>query len=377
MMSKRSRLLIGLAVPVTLLAGTTLAWAASWQIQASPNPSSTENYLNAVTSTSSMNAWAVGTFDNSGGTRRTLIEHFDGANWTRTASPNVGSVDSELNGVRAVASGDVWAVGFWADTGGSDHPLIEHFDGANWTVQTSPHKKGAELLAVGASSSANAWAVGYLESGAGPFAEHWDGANWSIVNPPSIHSGRAMGATTTSTSNAWAVGGYVDSNGNFKTLIEHYDGTGWTRMSSPNQSSTYNVLNAVSANSPSDIWAVGEYQHASDLKLRITILHYDGSSWKVVTHPDKINGDYLGAVKAVSTTDVWGVGAFMDSTGRWKTLIEHFDGVSWTVQSSPNGTGQDNHLTGVASTSSSNRFAVGWDGVLVQSTKTLVLHCVC
>src|SRR6185503_7633980 len=104
-----------------LLAGTTLAWAASWQIQPSPNPSGTENYLNAVTTTSSTNAWAVGTFDNSSGTRRTLIEHFDGADWTRTSSPNVGSVDSELNGVKAVSASDVWAVGFWTDTGGDDH----------------------------------------------------------------------------------------------------------------------------------------------------------------------------------------------------------------------------------------------------------------
>jgi hypothetical protein len=374
-MSRRSRLLIGVAVPVALLTGTTLAWAASWQIQPSPNPSSTENYLNAVTTTSSMNAWAVGTFDNSSGTRRTLIEHFDGTNWTRTSSPNVGSVDSELNGVKAVSSSDVWAVGFWSDTGGSDHPLIEHFDGMNWTVHASPHKTGAQLLAVGASSSNNAWAVGY--AGSGPFAEHWNGTSWTIVNPPAIHSGLLMGVTTTGGSNAWAVGNFVDSNGNWKNLIEHYDGTSWTRVASPNKSSTYNVLNAVSANSTSDIWAVGEYTDPVNMKVRITILHYGGSSWTRVAHPDKINGDYLIAVKAVSTSDVWGVGAFMDSTGRWKTLIEHFDGGSWTVQSSPNGPGQDNHLTGVASTSSSNTFAVGWDGVLVQSTKTLVLHCVC
>jgi hypothetical protein len=107
------------------------------------------------------------------------------------------------------------------------------------------------------------------------------------------------------------------------------------------------------------------------------VLHYDGTSWKTFTHPDKLTDDYMAGVKAVSASDVWAVGAFKNGSGFWKTLIEHYDGTSWTVQSSPNGTGQDNHLSAVASTGSTNSFAVGWDGVLTQTTKTLVMRCAC
>jgi hypothetical protein len=374
-MNRTRRTLMGSIVPLALLAATTQAWAASWVIQSSPNPSSTENYLNAVTATSSTNAWAVGTFDNSSGKRRTLVEHFDGTSWQKVSSPNVGTVDSELTGVRANSTTDIWAVGEYSDSGLNLHPLIEHFDGTTWTVSSNPDRLGAQFRGVGVSSSTNAWAVGDQPSGA--FTEHYDGTSWTIVSASHLGDAQLFGVTTTSSSNAWAVGAYLNGASQRKTLIQHYDGTAWSKVPSPNQGLNLNYLLGVSANSSSDIWAVGEYVSDSSGKLRIMILHYDGASWKVSPHPDKTTDDYLGAVKAVSASDVWGVGAFKDSSGAWKTLIEHFDGTSWTVQTSPNGTGQDNHLAGVASTSSSNSFAVGWDGVLVQSTKTLVLHCAC
>jgi hypothetical protein len=374
-MNRTQRTLLGSIVALALLAATVQAWAASWVIQSSPNPSSTENYLDAVTATSSTNAWAVGTFDNASGKRRTLVEHYDGSSWQKVSSPNVGTVDSELTGVRAASSSDVWAVGQYSDAGLNLHPLIEHYDGTSWTVSSYPDQSGAEFRGVGANSSTNAWAVGDQTSGA--FTEHYDGSSWKIVSASHLQGAQLWGVTTTGSSNAWAVGNYVGGGSQWKTLIQHYDGTGWTKVQSLNQSSSLNFLYGVSANSSSDIWAVGQYFSDTSGKLRIMILHYDGSSWTVSPHPDKTTDDYLAAVKAVSSSDVWAVGAFKNSSGAWKTLIEHFDGTSWTVQTSPNGTGQDNHLTGVASTSSSNSFAVGWDGVLVQSTKTLVLHCAC
>jgi hypothetical protein len=294
-MSRVLRMVVGLAVPVMLVAAATKAWAASWQLQSSPNPSSTENYLNAVTATSSTNAWAVGTYDNANGVRRTLVEHYDGTSWQKVASPNVGSIDSELNGTRAASSGNVWAVGFYGDSNFDSHPLIEHYDGTSWSVSSSPDQVGVKLQAVGTSSSTNAWAVGY-GGPAGAFSERYDGSNWTIVSSPTLTDGQFWGVTTTSSSNAWAVGYYM-SNQHWKTLLEHYDGTGWTKVSSPNKSSSLNYLNAVSANSSSDIWAVGEYVRDTDQKLLSLILHYDGTSWKLVSHPDRIYGDYLIAVK--------------------------------------------------------------------------------
>ena len=58
-----------------------------------------------------------------------------------------------------------------------------------------------------------------------------------------------------SPSDAWAVGFYQDT-GLDQTLIEHWDGSAWTVVPSPNVAEFDNVLNAVRAKSATDIWAV-------------------------------------------------------------------------------------------------------------------------
>jgi hypothetical protein len=55
------------------------------------------------------------------------------------------------------------------------------------------------------------------------------------------------------------------------TLVAHWNGTRWTGVASPNPGGSF--LNAVSALSPSDAWAVG-YDNTGTL-----ILHWDGTSW--------------------------------------------------------------------------------------------------
>jgi hypothetical protein len=63
----------------------------------------------------------------------------------------------------------------------------------------------------------------------------------------------------TSPNNAWAVGYYITSvpDREQKTLIEHWDGSAWSQVPSPNSSDTFNVLNGVAATSPNNAWAVG------------------------------------------------------------------------------------------------------------------------
>ena len=43
-----------------------------------------------------------------------------------------------------------------------------------------------------------------------------------------------FGLTRASASDCWAVGRYSNSNGLFRTLIEHWDGTSWTVANAPN-----------------------------------------------------------------------------------------------------------------------------------------------
>ena len=83
--------------------------------------------------------------------------------------------------------------------------------------------------------------------------EHWNGSAWKQVPSPNPSStdNNLLSVAATSASNAWAVGGYENGTTS-RTLIEHWNGTAWKHVSSPKLSSSYNLLLGVSATSSSD-----------------------------------------------------------------------------------------------------------------------------
>ena len=57
----------------------------------------------------------------------TLIEHYDGAAWSIVSSPNTSDVDYDtLAGVSCTNANDCWAVGYYSDAT-STHTLTEHY----------------------------------------------------------------------------------------------------------------------------------------------------------------------------------------------------------------------------------------------------------
>jgi hypothetical protein len=97
------------------------------------------------------------------------------------------------------------------------------------------------------------------------------GAAWSIVSSPNksaTQNNYLRNVTCTSASDCWAVG-YYNFNGTTlppsHTLIEHWNGTTWSIVTSPNTTATQgNFLNDVTCTSASDCWAVGSYINGSD-----------------------------------------------------------------------------------------------------------------
>lgn len=87
----------------------------------SPTPGAS-GYLNGVTAVSSDEVWAVGGHADGQGpnAQRTLIERWDGSRWRVVVSPNKGPSESDLNGITS-ASGGVFAAGSWWR--GYDGPL--------------------------------------------------------------------------------------------------------------------------------------------------------------------------------------------------------------------------------------------------------------
>jgi hypothetical protein len=193
-----------------------------------------------------------------------LILHWNGAVWKVKASPNPGGTSdvNSLSGVAATSSKNAWAVGF---TSVSQGPLILHWNGTAWKVQKTFHKGVVgSLTSISASSATNAWAVGAYFDGNlmvdRTLIAHWNGTAWKLQPSPNVgmHSNDLSGVAATSTSNAWAVGNSDDGTAH-RTLMLHWNGTAWKVQPTPNTGAMDNDLYSVAATSAGNAWAVGEF----------------------------------------------------------------------------------------------------------------------
>lgn len=159
------------------------------------------------------------------------------------------------------------------------------------------------------------------------------------------------------------------SRGTYGPLIEHWDGTAWTRVPAAGAADELSAVVAVSA---TDVWAFGMY----DIKSAVAE-QWDGVSWRQVPMPVPQGTDEveLEGAAARSATDVWVVGTWAGpgTGGGYRTLVEHWDGTAWKVVPSPSPTPGPAQLSGVAALSSKNAWAVGWyKGP--HALETFVLH---
>jgi hypothetical protein len=93
--------------------------------------------------------------------------------------------------------------------------------------------------------------------------------------------------------------------GQYFSLPSHASASsGWAVVASPNMGANDNLLIAVSAVSGSDVWAVGDFL-SSQLQDRTLIEHWNGTRWRVVPSPNVGTGfNSLNGVAAFASTDV-------------------------------------------------------------------------
>ena len=350
------------------------------------------NFFTAVAKIASNDVWAVGgrasasTYLGDG-----LTEHWNGTSWAEVPNAAPGSSFYGFKGVAVASANDVWTVGFsQASSTSAALPLIEHWNGAHWSIVASPHVSSGELLAVTALSSNNVWAVGFLGNGnvgTQNLIEHWNGSAWQVVSSPASGTLSILSSVSGSSANdVWAVGwatGYRQRVA--YQLSEHWNGSAWTAVGDP----TFPVeryQSAVLAFSPTNAWAAS----ANDVyapKITSGFSTWNGSAWKLA--PTTSNGyDDFHGLSATSPSDIWTVGdTFMAGGTTIFTLAAHWDGTKWTTFSTPNpgtggtstnGYGNYNTLAGVSVIATNDAWAVGTYNVYDSSgdlTKyTLAVH---
>jgi hypothetical protein len=346
---------------LTVAFSDSAAWGQTdtrWIFQVAPTPNENLNSeLFAASASSPNDIWGVG--------QSTI--HFDGTTWTAFSAPMIkGDNNSFLQGVVDISPTLAWAAG---NVTNGPHPgqVIERWNGTKWSLFAAPKfgkKDRASVFAMTASSPNDVWAIGSLVNLAtgrvSPLFEHWDGKAWTATTGESNNE-FLFGASADAANDAWAVG--FNGSDSITTSAMHWDGTSWKRVATPNVGEGTNKLNAVLALAPNDAWAVGFSTPVAPPKQAGTLTlieHFDGTSWAVVPSPNvgpnsESQSNRLLGWTAKSDNDIWAFGSYFadDGSGHQMTLLLHWDGNSWKVASSPNPTKEgfpcDLLWTGVAS----------------------------
>jgi hypothetical protein len=130
----------------------------------------------------------------------------------------------------------------------------------------------------------------------------------------------------------------------------------WAIAPSPVTSATFDVLAGVSCTGKDSCVAVGEYAKPGFYSLQTLVEVWNGSTWSVVPSPSPGSfANYLFGVSCTSRTFCKAVGFSAENTMTMNVLIESWDGSSWS-QTSTSTVGM---LRGVSCTSDVSCVAVG------------------
>ncbi len=286
------------------------------------------NSLSAVVAISSTDVWASGYRIGHDGVPVAFTEHWDGNTWTPMPTPHPG-FESRALALAAFSTADVWAAGYYLQ---SDilHPLYLHWDGTSWTQFPSPSSGGTVVNALAGVSSDDLWALGQQAApqpySTRPLAEHWDGSSWTAVKPAPVLGGGDRdfdGGVGVASVGVWAVGSgeYSGPGGTLGSVIQHWDGVEWRTVRNPNGGK----LLAASMAAATDVWVVGVYVHLAD--SHATSEHWDGTRWAALLTPNPEGNSQLNGVKAITGTDIWAVGEYVDQVGGLEPLSMHSSGI--------------------------------------------------
>ena len=122
------------------------------------------------------------------------------------------------------------------------------------------------MIGLSCPSTTNCFAVGVSQSTAGTNAqtltEHWNGRKWAILaspNPRPAITSTLDSVSCRGTSSCYAVGYFATLTGD-KTLVEHWNGTRWNVITSPNPAGATDAgLNGISCANRTSCTAVGSY----------------------------------------------------------------------------------------------------------------------
>jgi hypothetical protein len=216
---------------------------------------------------------------------------------------------------------------------------------------------------------------------AGHGAEASPASPWTEVTSPnpSLSDNRLRGVASMGPDAVWSVGDWRDdATGRQRTLTQHWDGTAWHKVDSPDTDTEDDTLTAVAGASPTDLWAVGFATPAreNDPDQGVPLmLRGDGDSWSLENLDAPGPTGRLAAIDMLEENDGWAVGSYRpDRNTAPQGLILHWTGDAWRQVAAPDTGPQPTHLTGISGTGADDVWAVGYTGSLDGEEQPLVEH---
>ncbi len=266
--------------------------------------------------------------------------------WSIVASPDYpNKVSNTFTSTSYLSPTDVWAVGKTGNDlnpqGTMGTPLVQHFDGDQWSiveVALPANSNVVELNDIEALSPNNVWAVGSYGNTFNAYTktliEHWNGSSWSIVPTPDQPEGSydselyAITSVSGKANDIWAVGAYRTPTQQVPIIL-HWDGVSWSSSKIPAQANNGALFDVVALSSR-EVWAVGNNQTSTFFSMR-----FDGTRWKVVNGPSlafPVNFIHLDSVSAVNKNDIWVSGHTKGSLldpNHYSPFLAHWNGSQW------------------------------------------------
>jgi hypothetical protein len=408
----------GCAALATGIGAPAGATSGGWVATEAPLPgdASSGNPLVTVSSTSCVSATvctAVGRYVDASGRTRPLIETWSGGAWGVQEAPQPatastdgdGFEDAYLNSVSCTGVGTCVAVGsynqyFVPDKVGAQFGLIDTESGGVWSAQAAgqPSAGGrtqtASLTSVSCVAAGTCVAVGHFVDATAHIdglVETRVGGSWetSFANlPTGVLSANGPTSLTSVSCAALgdcvAVGSYVDNTDHQNGLIERMTTGSWlttaVRAPEPSTSGTDgdsrqdSGLVSVSCSAITFCAAVGSYDDATGYEHALDDTLYLGDWFDIRalvpgnagTDGDGHQYDQFSSVSCPVTSVCVAVGAYTDTTGAYRPLVDHYAGGTTLLgtgagEPADAGTGGDQYgrLYAVACATSSSCVAVG------------------
>jgi len=349
--------LAAVAVMAAMAAMAPPGSAATWTTQITPGPSGPpEAALTAVSCASATFCMAVGGSDYGLDSAQTTLlgpietsaERWGGSSWTVVPTPVAGT-DPDLLAVSCPSTTFCVAVGQTGRTLVGDgfgdrhaHALLEAWNGAGWSVQTTPAGSVPESGLTGVSCVSRSFCIAV----GSPVSIVWDGTGWKQIRIPTArYDTELLGISCVATTACTAVGQYsVNKIGveELQPLAERWDGRIWTIDRPPGEVDRYRGkpypndtwLTAVSCLSRSFCLASGDAQRAQNgIYEGAYANRWDGRRWTRATAGLPKHSP-LDGIACLSRTNCFAAGQFdtgiFPAASTQQPLVENWNGANWT-----------------------------------------------